>query len=488
MTGTRIAAHDLRLALRTGTLPLLAGVLAALMLVSTAVGWHRQQAAADQRARYQAVVDAQFRDQPDRHPHRVAHYGFLVFRPPAPLGFFDPGVDSYAGASMFLEAHRQNPAAFADASQADGLRRFGELSLASVVQLFAPLLVLVLAGSVVTRERELGTLSLLLCQGTAWRTLVWSKLAGALGLTLGLLVPGLLVASAWLAWRGGVAWDGDLLLRAGLLSALHMLYLLLCACLGVVASAWHRTTRSALLTLVVLWIACWVVLPRLVPNLAVSLYPIPSRAAFDADVERRVRTLGDSHNPNDPRFVALRQETLARHGVSRVEDLPTNYNAIVMQEGERLTTEAYREHRAVVDATYARQARLVDWASLASPYLALRTLSMALAGTDLPHAAHFEAEAERYRYDLVQHLNRLHETEVAYARDRYVDTGEGGVPSRQRIDRSHWQHAPTFSYHAPATAWSIRQQGAAAVALALWVVGGIGALAVTARRARLVVA
>jgi ABC-2 type transport system permease protein len=487
MTWLRIVAHDLRLALRSGVLPVLAGVLAALVLVATVVGWNRQQTEALQRARYQAMVEQQFRDQPDRHPHRVAHYGFLVFRPPAPLGFFDSGVDSYSGSTMFLEAHRQNPATFADAAQADGLRRFGELTMASVMQLFAPLFVLVLAGTVITREREMGTLPLLLCQGTSWATIVWSKLAAALGIAIVLLLPGLVLAGGWLALRQEMPGGQDLALRTALLVLVHLAYLAMCAAIGVVVSAWHRTSRAALLTLVVVWIACWVVLPRLVPNAASVLYPIPSRAAFDADVERRVRQLGDSHNPNDPRFLALRQQVLDEHGVSRVEDLPTNYNAIVMQEGEQLTTDAYREHRQALEATFARQARLVDWASLLSPYLAVRTVSMALAGTDGAHAAHFEAEAEHYRYHLVQHLNRLHETEVSYALDRYVETGEGAVPTRQRISRDHWQDVPHFAYSTPPTGWAVRSQPRALAALGGWLLVSVGIVAWTVRRAILVV-
>jgi ABC-2 type transport system permease protein len=82
----------------------------ALLLVGAAIVGH-QRAAADetQRHRYQEIVRAQWLDQPDRHPHRVAHYGFLVFRPRAPLSFFDTGVENYTGTSLFLEAHRRTP-------------------------------------------------------------------------------------------------------------------------------------------------------------------------------------------------------------------------------------------------------------------------------------------------------------------------------------------------------------------------------------------
>ena len=178
-TAARIARHEARHAWRSGV-ALIVGALLALLLVGAAVIGHQRAAAeAEQRQRYQAIVSQQWHDQPDRHPHRVAHYGFLVFRPRAPLSVFDTGVESYTGTSLFLEAHRQNSANFSDASQTDGTRRFGELTMAMVLQVLAPLLLFVIAGVAVTREREGGTLGLLLCQGASWRDVLWGKALGA---------------------------------------------------------------------------------------------------------------------------------------------------------------------------------------------------------------------------------------------------------------------------------------------------------------------
>ena len=43
----------------------------------------------------------------------MVHYGHYVFRTPAPLARFDPGLDAVTGQSIFLEGHRQNTAMFA---------------------------------------------------------------------------------------------------------------------------------------------------------------------------------------------------------------------------------------------------------------------------------------------------------------------------------------------------------------------------------------
>jgi ABC-2 type transport system permease protein len=299
MSLRRVVIHELRDAWRSRAIAPLAFVIAFLLIGAAAVGHSRSATDAAQRARFQALVEQQWDEQPDRHPHRVSHYGYLLFRPRSSLMFFDTGVETFTGSSIFLEAHRQNSANFSEASYADGSRRFGELTMAMVLQLFVPLLLFAAAGVAVTREREAGTLWLLLCQGTPWRTFLWGKLAGALVVVGCALIPGVLGAAGWLIFASGsgspIVWRADEAARVALLMAVHAAYLVSCAAGAILVSALHRTSRGALVTLVGAWIFLWIALPRALPGIAASLYPLPDRAAFEATVERHVRALGDSH-------------------------------------------------------------------------------------------------------------------------------------------------------------------------------------------------
>lgn len=466
-----VARHELRVAWRDRGLVALGVVLTLLLAASAASAWARYASEARQRARYQALVGEQFAAQPDRHPHRVSHYGYLVFRPRAPLGAFDSGVERFAGTSLFLEAHRQNTANFSDASQGGSGERFGELTPALVLQLFVPLFLLVVAAVSVTREREAGTLALLLSQGTAWRTVLRGKWLGSMGTAVLVTAPGVALVLGWLAWRVAAGMDGTAAVgwstvvpRAALLLALHVCFWAACTALGVVISARHATTRGALATALGVWVALWVVVPRLLPAVATALHPVPSRTRFDAEVEARLRELGDSHNPDDPVFERLREETLQRYGVTRVEELPINYGGLVMRESERHTSEAFREHMGRVQATYARQASVLEAAGVLTPFVAVRTLSMAMAGADLSHVAAFEAQAESYRYTLIQALNDLHMHEVEAARDRYGAV-VNGAPSRQRIDHTFFDALPTFRFVPPSLGATLRARWIAILAL-----------------------
>jgi len=63
---------------------------------------------------YSEDVRERWENNPDKHPHRMAHYGYVAFREKYPLSFFDYGLDSYVGKVVFLEAHRQNTVNFSD--------------------------------------------------------------------------------------------------------------------------------------------------------------------------------------------------------------------------------------------------------------------------------------------------------------------------------------------------------------------------------------
>jgi len=471
-TAWRVARAELRQLRRSGAIALVTALLAVLLVASAVVAWRADRAFEAQRARYQGTVEAQWGQQPARHPHRVSHYGYLVFRPRSPLGFFDSGVSAHTGSTLFLEAHRQNSMNFADAAQADAPLRFGGVSLALVLQLLVPLIVFVAAAGIVAREREDGTLALVLAQGVRWRTILAGKATALLVAGVGVVLPAAVVVAVLLAGSRDAAWTADAWISAGGLLAAHVVYLGLCAMIGVLVSALAPTAREATLALVGLWLVLWVVVPRTAPALGAAAVELPTRAQFEADVERRTRAIGDSHNPNDPNFAAFKQALLTREGVTRLEDLPSNVNGLLMIEGERLTTEAYREARAALTAALDRQHQRVRWAGLISPFVAMRLASMALTGTSVAHADDFEAQAERYRFALVQHLNALHAEEVALADDRYEATGGGSdAPTRKRIDAHHWATAPTFSYEPPPAALGFTAAAPGIGALAAWLVG-----------------
>jgi ABC-2 type transport system permease protein len=465
-TAWRVAREEWRALRRSRAAVAAALMLLVLTLAAITVSLERAHNVEAQRTRLQQQADQQWNSQPDRHPHRVVHYGHYVFRPLTALAFFDFGVAPFTGSTLYLEGHRQNSANFSDAGQSSLLLRFGQLTPASVLQVLAPLLLAFLAFGALARERERGQLRLMLAHGVGAGSLMAGKLAAYGIVALALSAPALAALAAI------AAADPQLAAPAGWLALGYACYLLLWSCAAVLLSTLARRARDALLLLVGAWALMTVLLPRVLPDVAASVVPRPSRIEMEAAVHAELARIGDSHDPDDPYFRKFRDSVLERYGVQRVEDLPVNYKGLVIEEGERLTSALFLASMRRDFALQAAQGRLLDSAALAVPLLALRGMSAALADTDRAAHERFLLAAEDYRYRLVQALNRLHAEKVHYHDDR-----------AQRISADFWRALPRYRHPPPPLASTIALRAWPALAiLAGWLGAALLASAWAARR------
>lgn len=461
----RIAAREWKTAFRHRIVWTATLILALAMLAALYVGWQNYRTLERERELYQQTVADQWLNQPDRHPHRAAHYGYLIFRPKSPLSFFDAGVDSYAGTTIFLEAHRQNTANFSEARHSSGILRFGELNPAMILQMLVPLLIFFLGFAAITSERENGTLAILLAQGVSWREILLGKTLGIASLIFALLAP--IVALAVLFWVALNAWQLSLdsALRIAVLIAAYAIYFLICAGVAILISAFHRTSRDALVTLVVIWILFLAVLPRAVQNFGANLYPTVAKAEFDRILEEEMSKYGDSHNPDDPKFAQLKKETLEKYNVADVKDLPFNYGGFVMSKSEEISSRVFRDRYQEVLQQFRRQNVVSEIAGFVNPYLATRHFSMGLAASDFSNYEDFQWQAEEYRYSMIQKLNELHTHEIKAANDR-----------AQKVSREVWNDFPAFRFEQPTLAESLENQKIGIAALLVWLVLIVGGL------------
>ena len=451
-----------------------AALLALLLLATTALTTLRLQADAAERAHHQGEAEAAFRAQPDRHPHRMVHYGHYVFRTPAPLALFDPGLDAVTGQSLFLEGHRQNSAMFAGSAASADLGAFSSLSPAWVYQVLAPLLLVLLGHGALVREREAGTLATLLAQGLGGGTLLAGKALALAAAVAVLLLP--LAGAAGLA----VA-HGESPAAAGALLALYGAYLLLWALLALVASALWRRRGAVLAALASLWIALTLVLPALAVSASAAGASLPGKIETDLAMLTELRRLGDGHNANDPAFAQLRAELMAQHGVQRVEDLPLNLRGVLAEHSERkltATLNAWAQRQQAGEQRLAERLARHGWIT---PVLALAGASRAVAGTDLRHHHRFLQEAEALRYAFVQGLNRVHAQQLAYA-DDIRRSSDPEAERRTRVAASTWQLLDRFRFEPDAATARHAQAAPQGLMLLPWLAGLLAALALLGRR------
>lgn len=465
-----IARKEFLDAWRDGRFRIAAAVVLVLLGVALLLAWQQVQRTRAEHNAAAALERENWLNQGEKNSHSAGHYGVYVFKPLAPLAVFDRGLEPFVGTTVFLEAHRQNQAAFLPAQDATAMRRFGELTAATGLQLLVPLLIVLLTFGALAGERERGTLRQVLSLGVRPRDLVLGKALG-LGAALAvLLLPAAGCGALALAQLpGGDAGGGWI--RLAWMGAAYALYLaaILAVCLAVSAIA--STARAALAILLVCWAANAVLAPRLASDFAQRLLPTPKLVDFETAMNKAVQEGLDGHNPRNDRLQAFAQATLKKHGKTRIEELPFNFNGLVMLESERMANEVFDHHFGKLWDHLEAQDRTVTWTGLIAPLLGLRSASMALAGTDFTHHRHFSVAAEQHRRDFVRVLNEdMMNTPAA-------DGHHGGVAGR-----ALWEKLPAFRYDPPPPAHALRAATPGLLVLFLWAAGAWTALLLVAPR------
>jgi ABC-2 type transport system permease protein len=462
-TQSLIARHTWRAVLRNRAvwgLFLLVGLVAGY---AAWAGWITFRQQRDTQQHYQEEARRDWLGNPDKHPHRMAHYGHFAFRHRSPLSLFDTGMERFLGNAVFLEAHRQNTVNFSEASFSTGLMRFGELSVAMLLQVLLPLLIFFLGAGSVSADRENGTLRLLLSQGLSGADLIVGHSMGLFVVILTLYVPLLVLAGVlWLAAQQGVP-SSDEVIRFGLIVLFYGLYLAFFCVVAVLVSAGSRTTKTALVSLIGIWLVTTMVLPRASQALGTYVYALPSKTQFQSAIQADISLEGDSHNPDDPHYRALKDSLLRAHSVASVEQLPFNYSGYVMAEGEKISAEIYNRHYQTLLDRFEQQNQFARAMAFLDPYLAIKNLSMALAGTDFSSYVDFQRQAETYRYALAQKMNDL---QIRYISNKKPSPTDKGYV----INRKYWQEIPDFTYRALPVVRVLQAEWVSIAAFAGWLI------------------
>jgi ABC-2 type transport system permease protein len=441
-----IASKDLREFLRDGRLPWAGGLIVLLLLTAAAVGWVQQTAVQAERVSGQALDYQAWVNQGSRHPHTAADQGMNVFKPEPPLAIFDTGVEPYVGSTIWLQSHSQGEVKFRPAQDATGLQRFGSLTPAWVLQVLVPLLVIILGFSAFASEREGGTLRQLLSIGVSRRRLLWGK-ALALGASVGLLLlPGAALVGGLALVTAPAGTAGDVAARLAGLALGYGLYLGAVIFLVLAVSAICRTSRVALFSLLAIWIVGVLIAPKAISDMAVALHPTPSRIDF-------AKAVRDEENATS------RKVWLKNFGVETRWDprVPLSKWGIALRVTDHNGYRVYDRQFGALWDTFERQQRLQEWAGLLAPVVAMRSLSMALSGTDFSQHRDFSEAAERQRRiiqevvseDLIKNADPLGDRHFSY-----------------RASPTLWAKVPEFHYPLPRIGFALSRHWPSLVVLA----------------------
>ena len=386
------------------------------------------------------------------NPHSAAHFGTYVFKKNHALTAFDEGANSYVGRTLYLEGHRQNELVQSDAAQGDVLSRFGKLRPALILQIILPLLLLLFAFQSVRSERDADRLRLLLVQGVSYSKLLYGKLWS-------LWIPGMGFVLLTLGIQMGLlGFSGPLVGRALLLAFGYGLFYWIVIALALWLSSKTVKSYTALSWLLGIWIVWVIFYPKVTYSVAGILYPLPDRVEFSASMKEDRSALLDGHNPEEEALKVLEDSVLHAYGVTSKEELPINFDGLLMQADEEFGNQVWDKHFGELYDQMQKQKSLVQWASLPNPFGNLQSLSMGAAGTDNFHQVDFLREAEDYRRVFIRTLNERH----AYGGSK---TGDWGY----KEDQEFFNSIADFQYAEPSFPDLIRQQTPSLILLLVWI-------------------
>lgn len=448
-----IAKKEITNALRGRAFIVAYAAVFCLVLVATVSGYRQYKQQHQERLAASEETRLQWLKQDPKHPHNAAHFGNFAFMPKTALSLFDVGLDSFTGTAIYLEPHRQNDFSFKPAETRNSSIRFGELSMALVLQVLLPLMIIFIAFASFTSERSGGTLRQLYAQGITFKQLYQGKFVGFGMLALLMLLPVvalLLTAQCFLGITAAIA------LRIALLALLYAVYLLLFVALSLLVSALCKESKAAILILLVIWIANIIVLPKWAANAGDNLYPLPTKYDFMAAIKADITKGINGHDSRDQRAVKLKQELLQKYGVDTISKLPFNFEGYIMQAGEAYSSLVYDKHFSRLQQTLDKQNQISLWCSLIDPFIATKGISMGLSGTDYYTHLDFQQQAEQYRRSFVQYMN--------LDMQNHSELGNWDY----KVGPEVYRHAPQFSYQQPSIVQNIRPYLAGFCSLLIW--------------------
>jgi ABC-2 type transport system permease protein len=455
---------------REGRIPALALLLVLLALAAALGGWQQvDRLQADREAARMLDRDS-WESQGVRNPHSAAHFGQYAFRTQPLLALVDPGIGEYTGTAIWLEAHVQNAGAHRPVEDATEISRFGTLSVAWVLQVVLPLVLLVMTAAMVCAERERGTLRQVLAAGQSPGRLLFAKLLACGVVMAAIGVP--LLALLWLGARTLAEADPlpDTLLRAAAMTGAYALYGLVFMAAGLAVSALAKSTRAALALALAAWIVMVVIVPRVATDLGERLHPVPQANAFWEAIRADTAAGPDGQTPQAVRRTQLLQTLLDTHGVASEDALPVGFAGMFFLAEEEWGNQVFDLHFGELWARYFASERVRQRFALLSPTLAISRVSMGMAGTDLAHHRHFVIAAEAHRRDIVEQLNM------------HMALHGAGVGFAHMGDESLWREVPDFSYRAPTIAGLGAGYRFDVLILFVWLLLGGGLLVYANRR------
>jgi len=465
------ARREIILQWRDGRISSVSLVLAIASLAVLIMGWLNYQEYQHDYMHFKEEIREQWVDQGKRHPHRAAHYGIYVSKPASSLSILEPGLAPVTGQAIWLNAHDRTT--YSNPPAHDDIIAYSVMSNASpaaVVSVLGGLFALTLGALGIVRERENGVMRQIIAQGTRQLHWVVGKLVGLFVVVSMPFIPILIIVSLILILDApkGAQLDTALRITGFVLVNAGLLFVMLCV--GLFVSCFAKTARSALLVAFSIWIAVFIVSPRAAAAWIERVHPTINWEGFQTTIATTFNQGFDERLGYSEQLAKLERDTLKKHGVTRLAELPVGFSGIRMIHMSSWSSEVSDRAYGEILLLWSRQTKMRNYISLVFPYLAARSASQNMAAADWPHFRAFNEASESYRRDIVLQLDEVLRDELS------------GEVWEMDSDANVWAQTASFSYRTPQIAWAIGQAWPSFLIVLAWIVGSFIALRLAAKK------
>jgi ABC-2 type transport system permease protein len=330
----------------------------------------------------------------------------------------------------------------------------GRLDLAFVVLFLLPLLTLAISYDMISREREGGTLALLLSQPLRIGTLLSAKV---LAHAIAVLVPTLAFATIGLLATGLDPGNPRTVLGLATWGVVVVLYTLFWLSVAALVNLFGRSSAEQAVAVAAVWLLLAILVPSAVTTGARVLHPVPSRAALIGAERQAARQAESEGGGLLARYYEDHPELVAG-ALADLEDFLTRSHA-VEEEVDRRMEPVRREF----DARVAAQRELLGVLRYFSPVLLAQGALNDIAGTGETRHLRFQTQLERFR-------------------NQYHDFFRLRIYGRQRFGAKDVDSIPAWTFEEESSADLVDRVGKALLGIMLPTLVLVGATIAAMRR------
>ena len=211
---------------------------------------------------------------------RVTNKSTVVFREPSALSTFGMGLESVLPKQVSFDKYSREMKG--TQAQNEVLSNItGNIDFVVIANFLLGLFAILYACTLMSGEKETGTLKLVLSNQTRRSTLLWGKFLGSYIVLIIPLVVSFLVGLILLLLEKFPLFSGENLSRIAVVFVLSLLYLSTLFSLGLLISTRTQRTSVALLAGFLIWITITFVVPKTSEPLANLIHPVKSGEAME---------------------------------------------------------------------------------------------------------------------------------------------------------------------------------------------------------------